>query len=166
MPVSSKEFFDIQANIACGFTLKRIHDMTRTYSQMHHTDKYSQFSSIIWSVWLNGWVFVYELSGCWFEYHCSQLSFRYCACFEQAVPWHSCKYRVWIHSEMHTWMTRTYSQSHCTDKLLTIQLNHLVSLAKWLSVCLQTKWLWFRVPLQSLIDSNITDNIIRKVINV
>ena len=32
-----------------------------TYSQMHRTDKYSQHSSIIWPVWLNGWVFVYEL---------------------------------------------------------------------------------------------------------
>ena len=31
-----------------------------------------------------------------------------------------------------------------------IQLNHLVSLAKWLSVRLRTKWLWVRVPLQSL----------------
>ena len=26
----------------------------------------------------------------------------------------------------------------------------LNSLAKWVSVCLQTKWLWIRVPLQSL----------------
>ena len=25
-----------------------------------------------------------------------------------------------------------------------------VRLAKWLSVCLRTKWLWVRVPLQSL----------------
>ena len=31
-PVSSKEFLDIQATIECGFTLKRVHDMTRTYS--------------------------------------------------------------------------------------------------------------------------------------
>ena len=23
--------------------------------------------------------------------------------FEQEVPWHSGKYRAWIHSEMHTW---------------------------------------------------------------
>ena len=30
---------------------------------MHRTDKYSQHSSIIWPVWLNGRVFVYELSG-------------------------------------------------------------------------------------------------------
>ena len=28
---------------------------------MHRTDKYSQYSSIIWPVLLNGWVLVYEL---------------------------------------------------------------------------------------------------------
>ena len=38
----------------CGFSLKRVRDMTRTYSQMHHTDKYSEHSSIIWPVWPNG----------------------------------------------------------------------------------------------------------------
>ena len=52
--VSSKELLDIQATIECGFTLKRVRDMIRTYSQMHHADKYSQHSSIIWPVWQNG----------------------------------------------------------------------------------------------------------------
>ena len=33
MLASSKEFLDIQATIECGFTLKRIRDMIRTYSQ-------------------------------------------------------------------------------------------------------------------------------------
>ena len=33
VPASSKEFLDIQATIECGFTLKRVRDMTRTYSQ-------------------------------------------------------------------------------------------------------------------------------------
>ena len=33
---SSKEFFDIQAFIECGVTLKRVRDMTRTYSQCKH----------------------------------------------------------------------------------------------------------------------------------
>ena len=51
-PASSKEFLDIQETIECGFTLKRICDMIRTYSQMHCTDKCSQHSSIIWPVWL------------------------------------------------------------------------------------------------------------------
>ena len=42
----------------CGCTLKLVCDMTIPYSQMHCTDKYSQQSSIIWLVWLNGWVFI------------------------------------------------------------------------------------------------------------
>ena len=44
--------------------------MIITYSQMHCTDKYSQHSSVIWPVWLSGWVFVYKLSGCGFESRC------------------------------------------------------------------------------------------------
>ena len=32
-PVSSKEFPEIQANTECGFTLKRVRDMIRTYCQ-------------------------------------------------------------------------------------------------------------------------------------
>ena len=39
-PPSREEFLDIQATIECGFTLKRVRDMIRTYSQMHRTDKY------------------------------------------------------------------------------------------------------------------------------
>ena len=39
--------------------------------------------------WLNGWVFVYELSSCGFKSHFSHLNLRYRACFEQGVPWHS-----------------------------------------------------------------------------
>ena len=58
-----KEFPDIQATIACRFTLKWQHGIPITCSQMHRTDKFSQ------------------------------------------------------------------------------QLNHLASLAKWLSVRLRTKWL-------------------------
>ena len=54
-------------------------------------------------VWPNGWVFVYELSGSGFESSCNHLNFRFCACFEQGVPWHSGNYRVWIHSETRTW---------------------------------------------------------------
>ena len=33
-PASSKEFLDIKATIKCGFTLKCVRDMTRTYSQL------------------------------------------------------------------------------------------------------------------------------------
>ena len=37
-------------------------------------------------------------------------------------------------------------------KTLITQLNHLASLAKWLSVPLQTKWLQVRIPLLSTSD--------------
>ena len=40
---------------------------------MHCTDNHSQHSSITGPVWLNGWVLVYELSGCGFESCCSQV---------------------------------------------------------------------------------------------
>ena len=82
--------------------VKRIRDMIRTRSQMHRTDKNSQHSSIIWPFWLNGWVFVYELSGCGFESSFSHLRFRFYACVKQGVPWHSGNYRMWIHSETFT----------------------------------------------------------------
>ena len=52
--VTATGFLDIQATIECGFTLKRVRDMIKAYSQMHRTDKYSQHSSIIWPAWLNG----------------------------------------------------------------------------------------------------------------
>ena len=45
---------------------------------MHRTDKYSEHSSIIWSVWPNGRVFVYELSGSGLESSCSHINS--CAC--------------------------------------------------------------------------------------
>ena len=47
--------------------------VTNWYSQMHRTDKYSQHSKIIWQIWLNGWVFVYELSACGFKVQISLL---------------------------------------------------------------------------------------------
>ena len=56
-------------------------------------------------------LFVYELSGCGFESHCSHLNFRYCACLEQEVFSHSgMEYKftlkgvrdiIRIHSQMH-----------------------------------------------------------------
>ena len=94
---------NIQTNIECGFTLKWARDMTRTYSQMHRPYKHSEHNSIIWSVWPNGWAFIYKLSGCGLESRYSHLIFKYGACFKQGVLWHWGKYKVWIHCEMRTW---------------------------------------------------------------
>ena len=73
----------------CRFTLKLVRDMIIIYSQTHQTDKYSHHSSIIWLIWLNDWVFVYELSGCGFASRCCHLNVSHGACFEQGVPWYS-----------------------------------------------------------------------------
>ena len=54
-------------------------------------------------------MFVCELTGCGFESSCSHSNFRFWACFEQGVLWHSGNYGVWIHSETLTCMMRTYS---------------------------------------------------------
>ena len=43
---------------------------TRTHDHLVHNEH-----SNIWPVWLNGWVFVYELSGCGFESSCCHLNF-------------------------------------------------------------------------------------------
>ena len=88
-PASSREFLDIQVTIEWGFNLKRVRDMTKTYSQIHRTDKYSQRSSIIWSVWLNGWVFIYELSDCRFKSSCSDLDYFFLK--SSQICW-----RIWL----------------------------------------------------------------------
>ena len=50
-PASSKEFLDIQATIECGFTLKRVRDMTKSYRQSLKTQEKLEESEIIY---LNG----------------------------------------------------------------------------------------------------------------
>ena len=72
--VLNKNFLDIQATIESEITLISVRDIIRTNSQMHRPDKYSQHSSIICPVWINGWVLIYELSGCGFESRCSHLN--------------------------------------------------------------------------------------------
>ena len=72
-PAWAKSSSTISQTIKCGFTLKLVRDMIITYSQMHRTGKYSQHRLIIWPVWLNGWVFVYEESGYGLEYRCCHL---------------------------------------------------------------------------------------------
>ena len=54
-------------------------------------------------VWSNRCVFVWELSGSYSKSTWSHLTFRFCACFEHRVLWHSGNYTVWIHSETRTW---------------------------------------------------------------
>ena len=107
--------------LSSGFTLKHLHDMIRTCSQMHHADKYSQHSSVIWPVWLNGWVFVHKLSSCEFEPHCSHLNFGARACFAQGIPWNSGNCRMWIPSEVRAWDDRNLQLKTCRIKIRKTQ---------------------------------------------
>ena len=150
VPPSSKEFREIQAAIECWFSLKRVRFMTRRYSLMHHTDRYSKNSWIIWPVWPNGWVFVQELSGSGLDSSCSHFMSRFHPCFEQGLPWHSRNYRVWIHFEMRTWHDKKIQSYWPCREVLRSGLNLLVSWAKLLSLHLRTDWFSVRVQLQSL----------------
>ena len=126
------------------------HVTWRGHSQVHCTDQYSEGDSIIWPVWLNGWVFDYQLSASGCESSFSHLNIRLRACFEQAVHWHSGNYRVWIHLETRRWHGKNIQSNPPYRQVLTTQFNHLASLAKWLNVPLRIKWLWVWVQLQSL----------------
>ena len=99
--------------------------MTRTYSQMHRTDKYSEHSSVIWSIWPNGWGSVYELSGSGFESSSRHLHFRFCICFEQEVPWQSGNYRVWINSETRTSHDRNIQLKDSHEATLNADHTHM-----------------------------------------
>ena len=88
-------------------------------------------------------MFIYKLSYSGFKSSYCHLIFRFCAYFKGGVPWHSCNYRVCIHSE-----TRTWDRSIICIRVRT-QINHLASLTKWFSVRIRAKWFWIRFQLQS-----------------
>ena len=136
--------------MACGFSLKSLRDIIRTYSQVHRRDKASQHSSITGPIGLNGSLLVYKLSGCRFELRCSLLNGRICACFEKGVPWDSGNYRMWIHYEKRLWHNMDIQSNVQYRFVLTTNFNQLAILVKWLSGTLRNKWLWVPVRLQSL----------------
>ena len=65
-----------------------------------------------------------------FESSCGHLNFRFCACFEQGVPWHSGNYRVWIHSEMRTWHDGNMRPNAPYRLVLTTEQGHMASWSK------------------------------------
>ena len=86
----------------------------------------------------------------WVRVHLQSLKLRIPHYFQQGIPWHSGNYRVWIHSETCAWHDKNIQSNVPYRQLLATQLSHLVSLAKWLSVCLWTNLLWVRAQLKSL----------------
>ena len=54
-PASSKEILDIQATIKCGFTLKRVSDMTKRYSHLKKEFFFNQLTNWLWWWWWWWW---------------------------------------------------------------------------------------------------------------
>ena len=63
-------------------TLNRIAKLAKWLSCVVSTYLYGAFDRMFLSC-LNGWLFIYELSGCGFESRCTHLNFRYRACFKE-----------------------------------------------------------------------------------
>ena len=63
----------------------------------------------------------------------SSFKFRFCASFEQGVPWHSGNYRLWIHSETCMWHDKNIHSNASYRQVLTTQFSHWASFFKWLS---------------------------------
>ena len=69
----------------------------------------------------------------WVRVRCSHLNFRYRTCFEQGVPWHWGKYRVWTQSEMPTWHDKNIQ----TEKIIHLFIESFVfCLFVYLCICL------------------------------
>ena len=87
-------------------------------------------STFTWKLWLsfvfltelNGWAFVYEISGCGIDYCYSYVNFRYHAYFEQGAPWYPDNYRVYIHSKTWLWHDKKNTQLKNFLPLYTVLL--------------------------------------------
>ena len=70
---------------------------------------------------------------------------RYGACFERGVPWHSGKYRVWIHLEMPIWYDNNITVK-CTvqisthNKIWPIWTNGCVFVCELLGCGFESRW--------------------------
>ena len=121
MLVSSKELLDIQGTIESGFTRKCIRERMTTHSQMHRADKYSLQGSVIWPVWPNGCVFIYELGGCRFENRCSHLDKPFvCKTCQTRIHKKSWELRLSYICDIKNSKTETYweCQTCMSDKFL------------------------------------------------
>ena len=124
--------------------------MTATRLEVTTTSFVNEFSHFGLMVW----VFVYERSGSGFESRCCHLNFRYCACLEQGVLWHSGNYRVWIHSE-----TRTWHDKNIFHKFQTFHSEYLL-VYNFLSCFFHFSWKWvllilFLAPLSTCLFSRL-----------
>ena len=75
------------------------------------------------AILLNGWVFIYKLSGCGFKSHCCHLTLDVVPASSKEFLDIQANYRVWIHSETCTWHDNNRQHSDCCLKLQKHQLK-------------------------------------------
>ena len=133
---------DLKPEQLCKRTLNYLPNLAKWLSCVLSTYLYGAFDCMFLSCHVRvsesiiyDWVFVYELSGSGFKSSCSHLTFRFRACFEQRVPWHSGNYRVWIHSETRTWHDKNIQffqtfYKNCKTFLKGLHLKFNLSLCK------------------------------------
>ena len=92
----ARSFLIFRQTIECRCSLNLVQDMIIIYSQMHCKDKYSEHSSVIWPVWLNGWVFLYKLSGCGCESHSFKNKLDYCLFVSHSNPENAFKHTTFF----------------------------------------------------------------------
>lgn len=106
----------------------RFQTTTNKFIKQHATNQR------FWPVWLNGWIFVCNLSGCEFEFHCSHLNFSCCTCFLFLVRG-SLALRQ-LHSADSLWTCMWYDK----NKQRSLLLRRIQNSCKFLSF-LQKLWL-------------------------
>ena len=82
MPLKLRKMYYMQLE-QMNFAIKMSH-VNLSSSYFNHIQLRCVFQ-IFATVWLNGGVLIYELSGCGFESRCCHLNFRNHACFEQGL---------------------------------------------------------------------------------
>ena len=105
--------------------------MIKTQS-MHHTNKYSQHTSIIWPVRLGHWEFIYKLSSCGFVPRCSHLNISWSSqyVFEgilisrlcENLYWDLCDWECW--GEVHRLKIFTISIVSLNSKIFSRLLDN------------------------------------------
>ena len=116
----------------------RTHDHLVCNGTLNYLAKFNHLT--LWPVWWHGWVIVYKLSGCGFEFRWSHLNFIYRACFEQGVHWHSGNSRLWIHSKTRMWHDKnTQSPCPCHPYYIFSTFNRIHTFhGKFLFVAIET----------------------------
>ena len=92
----ARGFLIFRQTIECRCSLNFVRDMIITYSQLHCKDKCSQHSSAIWLVWLNGWLFLYKLSGCGCESHSFKNKLDHCLFVSHSNPENAFKHTTFF----------------------------------------------------------------------